>query len=177
MIPTCYHAARYYRDDRVRIIAHDKQTGERYDLPHIKRHSPTGMEWGYGGSGPADLARSLLIDALGPAAACPLCNGTVHVAWADDLGDAAADPEPYDPARHHDLEPRLITDCFCDDGYRVLPYQAFKFEHVARWPHDHWSMTRAEVLRWLVRYHGADVPAWLLEAIGVATVELPELPK
>jgi hypothetical protein len=34
-------------------------------LPHIVRHSPTGLEWGYGGSGPADLARSLIMDALG----------------------------------------------------------------------------------------------------------------
>jgi len=29
-------------------------------LPHLVRHSPTGFEWGYGGSGPADLALSLL---------------------------------------------------------------------------------------------------------------------
>lgn len=33
--------------------------------PHIKRHSPTGMNWGYGGSGPADLALSLLTDVVG----------------------------------------------------------------------------------------------------------------
>lgn len=175
MITTCYHAARY-ASGRVRIIAHDKESGDRYELPHIKRHSPTGMEWGYAGSGPADLARSLLIDALGPFAACPLCNGTVYVAWTADWDDAAADPVPYDPSEHRDLAPELITDCYCDDGYRVLPYQAFKFEHVAKWPHDHWSMTRADVLRWLVRYYGADVPSWLAAAIGVETVELPEVP-
>lgn len=29
-------------------------------VPHAARHSPTGIEWGYGGSGPADLARSIL---------------------------------------------------------------------------------------------------------------------
>ena len=29
--------------------------------PHAPRHSPTGIEWGYGGSGPADLARSVLL--------------------------------------------------------------------------------------------------------------------
>ena len=28
-------------------------------------HSPTGFEWGYGGSGPAQLALALLMDALG----------------------------------------------------------------------------------------------------------------
>lgn len=31
-----------------------------YPLPHKVRHSPTGFEWGYAGSGPADLSRSLL---------------------------------------------------------------------------------------------------------------------
>jgi len=29
-------------------------------LRHIVKHSPTGMEWGYGGSGPSDLALSIL---------------------------------------------------------------------------------------------------------------------
>lgn len=30
-------------------------------VPHAARHSPTGIEWGYAGSGPADLARSVLL--------------------------------------------------------------------------------------------------------------------
>ena len=34
-------------------------------LRHINRHSPTGFEWGYGGSGPADLAYSILADYAG----------------------------------------------------------------------------------------------------------------
>lgn len=34
-------------------------------LIHRVYHSPTGFEWGYGGSGPADLARSILWDFLG----------------------------------------------------------------------------------------------------------------
>jgi len=34
-------------------------------LPHVVKHSPTGFNWGYGGSGPADLALSLLTDATG----------------------------------------------------------------------------------------------------------------
>jgi len=33
----------------------------RHDL---RNHSPTGFEWGYGGSGPAQLALALLADAL-----------------------------------------------------------------------------------------------------------------
>lgn len=34
----------------------------RFDL---KRHSPAGFEWGYGGSGPAQLALALAADAVG----------------------------------------------------------------------------------------------------------------
>ncbi len=33
-------------------------------LPDVKRHSPDGFEWGYSGSGPADLALSILCDFL-----------------------------------------------------------------------------------------------------------------
>jgi hypothetical protein len=36
-----------------------------HPVRHFVRHSPTGFQWGYGGSGPADLARSILLDALG----------------------------------------------------------------------------------------------------------------
>lgn len=38
--------------------------GSHRRLQHIVYHSPTGFEWGYGGSGPADLARSILADAF-----------------------------------------------------------------------------------------------------------------
>ena len=34
-------------------------------LEHIVRHSPDGFEWGYGGSGPSDLALSILVDYFG----------------------------------------------------------------------------------------------------------------
>ncbi len=35
-----------------------------YGLPHLEHHSPDGFEWGYYGSGPADLARSIVGDLL-----------------------------------------------------------------------------------------------------------------
>ncbi len=49
--------------------------GEFRPLRHQLRHSPTGFEWGYGGSGPADLARSLLYDATGST------DGYQHFKW------------------------------------------------------------------------------------------------
>jgi len=42
-----------------------KEDGEVRQLEHIVEHSPTGLEWGYGGSGPSDLALSILTDYLG----------------------------------------------------------------------------------------------------------------
>ncbi len=34
--------------------------GHQAPLPHLVHHSPDGFEWGYNGSGPADLARSIV---------------------------------------------------------------------------------------------------------------------
>lgn len=42
----------------------EKALPPRFDL---RNHSPTGFEWGYGGSGPAQLALALLADALNDA--------------------------------------------------------------------------------------------------------------
>jgi hypothetical protein len=52
---------------RYRVWVSDRTEGtliER-DLQHYPLHSPSGFGWGYGGSGPADLALAILIDYLG----------------------------------------------------------------------------------------------------------------
>lgn len=46
----------------VDIFKEDGTFLETKPLRHIERHSPDGFEWGYGGSGPADLALSILAD-------------------------------------------------------------------------------------------------------------------
>ncbi len=39
----------------------DDFTKKRFNIAHVLvKHSPTGMEWGYGGSGPADFALNIL---------------------------------------------------------------------------------------------------------------------
>jgi hypothetical protein len=88
-------------------------------LPHVVRHSPTGFEWGYGGSGPADLALSIVCDVLG-------LQGEGR--WAEYLrpikGGERVVPEP--------------------------PYQAFKFERIARLDRDEpWSISADEVREFL----------------------------
>lgn len=47
------------------VVVEVVQDGRPKRLKHVVYHSPTGFEWGYGGSGPADLALSILADFLG----------------------------------------------------------------------------------------------------------------
>jgi len=60
-----YHGHRNRRDGTAvvwRVI-----DGHPKPLPlhlEVDNHSPTGFEWGYGGSGPAQLALALLVDVL-----------------------------------------------------------------------------------------------------------------
>lgn len=55
-----YHGRRL--DGRARVTVNGVALRVRLDL---RNHSPDGFEWGYGGSGPAQLALALLADALG----------------------------------------------------------------------------------------------------------------
>lgn len=49
-------------DDIIVLVrdVHYKMAWMDSELPHIERHSPDGFQWGYDGSGPADLALSIL---------------------------------------------------------------------------------------------------------------------
>jgi len=52
------------------VFVIDKEGDSRRLRLHLKEcnHSPTGFEWGYGGSGPAQLAFEILFDVFGDAA-------------------------------------------------------------------------------------------------------------
>lgn len=58
-----YHGLAATEDHASTVTVRDRRSPKK--LGHHVRHSPTGFNWGYGGSGPADLARSLLFDAFG----------------------------------------------------------------------------------------------------------------
>jgi hypothetical protein len=53
-----------------------ERNGPRYPLRHAVRHSPDGFQWGYGGSGPAELARCILLDFCQPPVRCRACGST-----------------------------------------------------------------------------------------------------
>jgi hypothetical protein len=57
------------RKDTEALVLVANMRGVKGDLPmrqDLRNHSPTGFEWGYGGSGPAQLALAILADHFGP---------------------------------------------------------------------------------------------------------------
>lgn len=58
-----WHEGEDWPDD-VRVLVGDHEH-DGQSLTHVVVHSPSGLEWGYGGSGPSDLALSILTDFLG----------------------------------------------------------------------------------------------------------------
>ncbi len=53
-----------YQGKRIEEVGPQPVTVNGQPLKHKMYHSPDGFQWGYGGSGPADLARSILTDCL-----------------------------------------------------------------------------------------------------------------
>jgi hypothetical protein len=124
-------------DDRgePQIVVVDQNGG--YLLRHYVRHSPTGLFWGYSGSGPAETARCILADALG----------------LEPLGDTRPIPFPLDPTSIPEIDG--IYQMFKRDVIAHLPrneewtlpltrVQAFLDEHpprrvcpIHREPEDH----------------------------------------
>lgn len=54
-----------YRGEPGDVVKVILPSGKSGPLRQVVLHSPTGFGWGYGGSGPADLALSILCDVLG----------------------------------------------------------------------------------------------------------------
>lgn len=61
-----YVGRRDFDGVKVYVITEKTAGGlERRPLKHLVLHSPDGFEWGYYGSGPADLALAILADVFG----------------------------------------------------------------------------------------------------------------
>lgn len=59
-----YYAAATFRGTQGRVYVEDT-SGHSRPLEHHPYHSPDGHAWGYGGSGPSELAKDILWDVLG----------------------------------------------------------------------------------------------------------------
>lgn len=125
-------------DGRVTVEENENDLGL---LNHFVKHSPTGFGWGYAGSGPAELARCLLIDALQERAMCKTCGGTGRVSF-DGMGDQIREI-PGDPEAAGCMD--------CENGIAVMPadYQPFKFEFIADIPqNEDWQLTQDQIVGW-----------------------------
>lgn len=117
-------------------------------LAHVVKHSPSGFSWGYRGSGPAELARCLLIDALGVDGRCPTCGGSGKVCWLIEVGPNGEQYRPTFATASGDD----VTTCPECGGSTYGPnvesvYQRFKEAYVARWGQDEgFEITQDEIL-------------------------------
>jgi len=118
-----------------------EQGGTRTPLRHVPAHSPTGLEWGYGGSGPADTALAILLDATGEAALLP------RSAFRSPLSKRAraALERTLSYALYHSFKWEVVAR---------LPKTSTDLEHAIRpAPADisieEWRITRDDVLQWL----------------------------
>lgn len=96
-------------------------------------HSPDGFEWGYGGSGPSQLAFAMLADLLGPLPApakCPYCESAM-------VGSSCTEPE---------CKYSFTRDQWEHVGHM---YQTFKFDIVAALPNRTWSVTEEQIRAWI----------------------------
>src|SRR5713226_1143049 len=99
-----------------------------YRLPHANLHSPTGFECGYGGSGPADLAASILADFF---------NVNARTVAAAYRGRPSRKPRPTDAEKvvhlHQDFKAGIISQIKLGNGQ----------EH---------QLTGDEIAEWLARH-------------------------
>lgn len=132
----------------------------QYPLRHYVRHSPDGFEWGYGGSGPAELARCLLIDAL-------------------DLHDVAASGKSIDryvpPAMYQDFKAQMLSGHQLDE-LRISRLRVTLWVRDWYESDDHGESRRDDDLRTLIdvaelidedrdRYESIDFPHGVGDAI------------
>lgn len=104
------------------LLGEDQALVSSHQLPlrlELMGHSPTGFEWGYRGSGPAQLALAIVADAL-------------------NLPPGTRGPRLFDD----DADPTIAL------ARRVVgAYQQFKEDHVARWDGPTWWLLDEDVLR------------------------------
>ena len=117
-------------------------------LRHVLRHSHAGHSWGYPEPGPSDLARRLIIAALGDQAHCATCAGTGRIAIRCDETDAER-VDPYEPSEHDGGDWQVAHCWDCEGGFARLPYQRFTSDVVAGLPRTGWVLTRSSILDWL----------------------------
>lgn len=126
--------------DGVKVyVVTEKTVGglDRRPLKHLVLHSPDGFEWGYYGSGPADLALAML---------------------ADHFGEEPTKAELYQG--HFDIKEEEFLEADKTDTHAELMdmkrlqcsryHQRFKEDFVAKFKKESWKLEGAVIERWLI---------------------------
>jgi hypothetical protein len=82
-----YRGARGDRIDGGVVVTRNAQILRPYDSQQLLNHSPDGFNWGYSGSGPAQLALALLLDATGDPGIALTQHQNFKRAVVADFGD------------------------------------------------------------------------------------------
>lgn len=118
------------------------EDGKAYPLPlhlEVRNHSPTGFNWGYMGSGAAQLALAILADYFGPdqpPSACPYCGS--------DMGGWKCSHDKicgYDGEREGDKWRGI-------QGGRGFHYQDFKRDFINGLKEDRFEVTSETIDTW-----------------------------
>ena len=108
----------------------------------IRNHSSSGFEWGYGGSGPAQLALAILADHFGPAEppkVCPYCGSPLEEWRCRERESCGYDGEKEGGKWNH-----------IQGG--IVNYQDFKFDVVAKLPRQEWMLTTEQIAQWVMAH-------------------------
>lgn len=110
-----------HEDTHAAIVTIVKDGAPIVKLPHVRFHSPGGFEWGYEGSGPADLSLSLLEYVI---------QNSNEFSFQERVQNTS-----------------LGSGLYCSQLAWQL-HQPFKREFVARWK-DSWSIQMNTIIAWI----------------------------
>ncbi len=119
-----------------RVLVDNEPIAIRLDL---RQHSPSGLSWGYAGSGPAQCALAILADHFNHH---PEDASLVPAEERDRFVDEAA-------AVHRKRKHGKAYNLNADVAALVL-YQEFKWAVVSGWPQSgDWHITSEQITRWI----------------------------
>lgn len=123
------------------LVERDLDGNIRANVPHVRHHSTSGYECGYAGSGPADLALSVM-HALIP----PLSEEEEQAQYK--LEGKAFENAIADPARWSE---KIGPDSTRVSTLAYRLHQAFKFDFIAKMDEAGGYIPIADILAWIER--------------------------
>ena len=131
-----YLGVRTMNGCEVYVCENHEKMMEHRPLKHLVVHSPDGYEWGYYGSGPADLSLSILADYFGEDPSHKeLYQGHFDIPEEEFI-------KAMDNDKHAELMERYNLKCW-------KFHNDFKDGFVGRWDRAGWTISGEIITRWV----------------------------